>query len=102
MTGHAVRLGPVAALIALLVFAPPSSLGTGVFEGAVASPRNWATFIDGLLASLRAAGGELGLRVFGEWLGALMLMDDLLLLAESHEELLQQWALVLRWCWVPG
>ena len=70
-------------------------LGVGLLEGAVLSPALFALATSGLLVTLRASG--LGVRVGGVWAGALMLMDDLALLARSEAELREMTAIVFRW-----
>ena len=72
-------------------------LGVGLLEGAVLSPRLFAGAVDGLLAALRASG--LGVRHGGVWVGALMLMDDLVILAGSRAELHGMLSVAFDWCW---
>ena len=74
----------------------PIRLGVGLLEGAVLSPRAFAAVVDGLLAALRESG--LGVCVAGEWLGAMMLMDDLVILAATRSELDGMLRVVFDWC----
>ena len=76
---------------------PAILLGVGLLEGAVLSPRLFAGVCDGLLAALRASG--LGVSFGGVWVGALMLMDDLVVLARSELELRSMLDVVFAWCW---
>ena len=61
------------------------SLTNGTRQGAVASPALWAVYVDGLLLKLRGMG--LGSFVAGVWMGALLYVDDLALLAPTRSML---------------
>ena len=60
------------------------------------SPRAFAAAADGLMRALRESG--LGVRFRDTWVGGLMLMDDLVLLASSRAELSEMLAVVYTWC----
>ena len=72
-------------------------LYVGLLEGAVLSPALFAYVTSGLLAALRASGLGVSLGPGSAWCGALMLMDDLILLARSEAELREMAAVVFRW-----
>ena len=61
------------------------SLSNGTRQGAVASPALWAVYVDGLLLKLRGMG--LGCFVAGVWMGAVLYVDDLALLAPTRSML---------------
>ena len=61
------------------------SLSNGTRQGAVASPALWAVYVDGLLLKLRGKG--LGCFVAGVWMGAVLYVDDLALLAPTRSML---------------
>ena len=71
--------------------ADPVPAGTGLFEGTALSPRLFALVIDGLARRLRTAtdrdGNSLGIRMGGNWLGGLLFVDDVVLLADTAEHL---------------
>ena len=69
----------------------------GLLEGAVLSPALFAFACSGLLRALRASG--LGVRLGQVHVPALMLMDDVILLARSRGELRAMAAVVFEWCW---
>ena len=60
-------------------------LRNGTRQGAVASPALWAVYIDDLLVELRKKG--LGCYVAGVWMGAVLYVDDLALLAPTRSML---------------
>ena len=61
------------------------SLYRGVKQGSVMSPWLYSLFINGLLKKLKAE--KLGVAFVGEWIGALAFADDIVLIAESAEEM---------------
>lgn len=74
---------------------PPVRLQVGLLEGTVLSPALFSYVTGGLLAALRASGR--GVSVGNTWCGALMLMDDLVILARSEAELGEMAAVVFQW-----
>ena len=72
-------------------------LGVGLLEGAVLSPAIFAFVTGDLLGALRASGR--GISVGAVWCGALMFMDDLVLLARSKTELHAMAAVVFDWAY---
>ncbi len=69
----------------------------GLLEGAVLSPALFAFACSGLLRALRESG--LGVRLGQVHVPALMLVDDLVLLARNRAELRAMAAVVFEWCW---
>ena len=67
----------------------------GTRQGAVASPALWAVYIDDLLVELRRKG--LGCYVAGVWMGAVLYVDDLALLAPTRSILASMLAVVERY-----
>jgi hypothetical protein len=78
-------------------FTEKVELGTGLFEGAVLSPRGFAAHTGTLIRKLRASG--LGVYFGGEWCGAPMLMDDVLLIPRDETEVQSMLSIVLDWCY---
>lgn len=72
-------------------------LGTGLFEGAVLSPRGFAAHTGTLIQRLRDSG--LGAVFGGVWCGSPMFMDDLLLIPKTEDELQPMLQIVLDWCY---
>jgi hypothetical protein len=70
---------------------------TGLFEGAVLSPRGFAAHTGSLIQKLRESG--LGITIDGEWCGAPMFMDDILLIPKDESEVEAMLELVLDWCY---
>ena len=68
------------------------SLSNGTRQGAVASPALWAVYVDDLLLLLRRKG--LGCYVAGVWMGGLLYVDDLALLAPTREILAKMLSVV--------
>ena len=54
---------------------------------AIASPRLYALYINGVVAALKEANVRLGLTQDGVWAGILLYADDMVLLAPSPQEL---------------
>jgi hypothetical protein len=75
---------------------------TGVAEGRVCSPLLFVLHAASLFSDLRALrDGQrrtVGVEVGGEWVGAVMFMDDVLVMAESAAHLRQLVGGVLGWC----
>ena len=70
-------------------------LGVGLLEGAVLSPALFAFVTNSLIAALRASG--LGARIDGVHVPAVMLMDDLAILARSEREMKAMARVVFEW-----
>ena len=70
-------------------------LSNGTRQGAVASPTLWAVYVDDLLIELRKRG--LGCYVAGVWMGAVLYVDDLALLAPTRRALAEMLAIVERY-----
>jgi len=68
-----------------------------VAEGFVLSPFLFAVVFSPVLAELEATG--FGVEVGGAWLGALLYMDDVALLAPSYEDLSALAEVLWAWCW---
>ena len=68
------------------------SLKNGTRQGAVASPALWAVYVDNLLIHLRSQG--LGCTIAGVWMGAVLYVDDLALLAPTRSALAEMLAVV--------
>ena len=67
-------------------------LRNGTRQGAVASPALWAIYVNDLLLELRRL--KLGCYVAGVWIGAVMYVDDLALLAPTRAVLVDMLAVV--------
>ena len=70
-------------------------LSNGTRQGAVASPALWAVYVDDLLIELRDQG--LGCYVAGVWMGAVLYVDDLALLAPTRRALAEMLVTVERY-----
>ena len=70
-------------------------LSNGTRQGAVASPALWAVYVDDLLLELRSKG--LGCFVAGVWMGAVLYVDDLALLAPTRKVLAEMLAVVEKY-----
>ena len=70
-------------------------LRNGTRQGAVASPALWAVYVDDLLIQLRRQG--LGCNIAGVWMGAVLYVDDLALLAPTRSALAAMLAVVEKY-----
>ena len=106
------RLGLQGALLRLLVslfensvragtsrgrYTDPIARATGVPEGFVLSPLLFALAFSPVVEALEATGR--GVHVGAQWLGALLFMDDVALVADSREDLRVLATALWRWCW---
>jgi hypothetical protein len=78
-------------------FTEAVSLATGLFEGAVLSPRGFAAHTGSLIRKLRDSG--LGVSFGEEWCGSPMLMDDLILIPKDESEVEPMINIVMEWCY---
>ena len=71
------------------------SADVGLFEGAVLSPRLFSLLLNPLARKLRSLG--YGVEFRGQWIGALYYMDDIVLIANTEEEMNSALDVVLAW-----
>ena len=90
-TENTVRLG-----LAPGVFTGPVHRATGVAEGRVLSPLLFVLVADTLVAELERVGG---VEFAGQWVGALMFMDDVVLLAEDDAQFQKMYNGLRSWCY---
>ena len=87
---NTVRLG-----IAPGCFTRPVTRATGVAEGRVLSPLLFVLVADTLVAELQRAGG---VQFAEQWVGAIMFMDDVVLLAEDDAQFRSMYNALRSWC----
>ena len=77
-------------------FTPEYLQEIGLREGSVLSPAQFILFINGLAETMRAMG--LGLEESSIWLGLLLYADDIVVLADTSEELLYMLERIHLYC----
>jgi hypothetical protein len=79
-------------------YTDPVERETGIAEGRVLSPLLFVMVADTLLPELRRAAGPDGVRFAEQWVGALMFMDDVALLAKDEEQFRAMYGALRSWC----
>ena len=79
-------------------YTDPVERQTGIAEGRVLSPLLFVMVADTLLPRLKAAAGANGVCFAEQWVGALMFMDDVALLAQDEAQFRAMYDALRSWC----